>query len=200
MSPQELVSLMRGDALNNLATRNDDVGVLAGIELINRLQEEGNDIGIVSVLDQLAAVGTTAGRVLRHMAELKTSSPQGMANVIIKKAEGQGKILSEAQKKEILDATKEYMRAYRMVEDFMERGIAGEDVDNLFKRAQQDLSNAERDLDTLANKYVEKSWAEIGQQLVQGNLLTMMLQARNVVYNVANIIPKTNQINIAIKI
>ena len=29
MSPQELVSLMRGDALNNLATRNDDVGVLA---------------------------------------------------------------------------------------------------------------------------------------------------------------------------
>jgi hypothetical protein len=191
MSPQELVSLMRGDALNNLATRNDDVGVLAGIELINRLQEEGNDIGIVSVLDQLAAVGTTAGRVLRHMAELKTSSPQGMANVIIKKAEGQGKILSEAQKKEILDATKEYMRAYRMVEDFMERGIAGEDVENLFKRAQQDLSNAERDLDTLANKYVEKSWAEIGQQLVQGNLLTMMSQARNVVYNVANIIPKT---------
>ena len=191
MSPQELVSLMRGDALNNLATRNDDVGVLAGIELINRLQAEGNDIGIVSVLDQLAAVGTTAGRVLRHMAELKTSSPQGMASVIIKKAEGQGKILSEAQKKEILDATKEYMRAYRMVEDFMERGIAGEDVENLFKRAQEDLSNAERDLDTLANKYVEKSWAEIGQQLVQGNLLTMMSQARNVVYNVANIIPKT---------
>ena len=191
MSPQELVALMRGDALNNLATRNDDVGVLAGIELINRLQEEGNDIGIVSVLDQLAAVGTTAGRVLRHMAELKTSSPQGMASVIIKKAEGQGKILSEAQKKEILDATKEYMRAYRMVEDFMERGIAGEDVENLFKRAQEDLSNAERDLDTLANKYVEKSWAEIGQQLVQGNLLTMMSQARNVVYNVANILPKT---------
>jgi len=191
MSPQELVSLMRGDALNNLATRNDDVGVLAGIELINRLQAEGNDIGIVSVLDQLAAVGTTAGRVLRHMAELKTSSPQGMASVIIKKAEGQGKILSEAQKKEILDATKEYMRAHRMVEDFMERGIAGEDVENLFKRAQEDLSNAERDLDTLANKYVEKSWAEIGQQLVQGNLLTMMSQARNVVYNVANILPKT---------
>ena len=98
----------------------------------------------MSVLDQLAAVGTTAGRVLRHMAELKTSSPQGMASVIIKKAEGQGKILSEAQKKEILDATKEYMRAYRMVEDFMERGIAGEDVENLFKRAQEDLSNAER--------------------------------------------------------
>ena len=191
MSPQELVSLMRGDALNNLATRNDDVGVLAGIELINRLQAEGNDIGIVSVLDQLAAVGTTAGRVLRHMAELKTSSPQGMASVIIKKSEGQGKILSEAQKKEILDATKEYMRAYRMAEDFMERGIAGEDVENLFKRAQEDLSNAERDLDTLANKYVEKSWSEIGQQLVQGNLLTMMSQARNVVYNVANIIPKT---------
>lgn len=191
MSPQELVSLMRGDALNNLATRNDDVGVLAGIELINRMQADGNDIGIVSVLDQLAAVGTTAGRVLRHMAELKTSSPQGMASVIIKKAESQGKILSEAQKKEILDATKEYMRAYRMVEDFMERGIAGEDVENLFKRAQEDLSNAERDLDTLANKYVEKSWAEIGQQLVQGNLLTMMSQARNVVYNVANIIPKT---------
>jgi hypothetical protein len=191
MSPQELVSLMRGDALNNLATRNDDVGVLAGIELINRLQAEGNDIGIVSVLDQLAAVGTTAGRVLRHMAELKTSSPQGMASVIIKKAEMQGKILSEAQKKEILDATKEYMRAYKMAEKFMERGIAGEDVENLFKRAQEDLSNAERDLDTLANKYVEKSWAEIGQQLVQGNLLTMMSQARNVVYNVANILPKT---------
>jgi len=191
MSPQELVTLMRGDALNNLATRNDDVGVLAGIELINRLQNEGNDIGIVSVLNQLAPVGTTAGRVLRHMAELKTSSPQGMASVIITKAEAQGKILTDAQKQEILNATKEYMRAYRMAEQFMERGIAGEDVENLFKRAQEDLSAAERDLDTLANKYIEKSWAEIGQQLVQGNLLTMMSQARNVVYNIANIIPKT---------
>ena len=191
MSPQELVSLMRGDALNNLATRNDDVGVLAGIELINRLQEEGNDIGIVSVLDQLAAVGTTAGRVLRHMAELKTSSPQGMANVIIKKSEAQGKILSEAQKKEILDATKRYMEAYRLAEKFMERGIAGEDVENQYKRAVDELDAAQRDMDTLANKYVEKTWAEIGQQLVQGNLLTMMSQSRNVVYNIANIIPKT---------
>jgi len=191
MSPQELVSLMRGDALNNLATRNDDVGVLAGIELINRMQSEGNDIGIVSVLDQLAAVGTTAGRILRHMAELKTTSPQSMANVIIKKAEAQGKILTDEQKNQILKATSEYMRAYRMAENFMERGIAGEDVENLFKRAQGDLDAAGRELDTLSNKYLEKTWAEIGQQLVQGNLLTMMSQARNVVYNIANIIPKT---------
>ena len=191
MSPQELVSLMRGDALNNLATRNDDVGVLAGIELINRMQEEGNDIGIVSVLDQLAAVGTTAGRVLRHMAELKTSTPQGMANVIIKKAQEQGKILSEAQKNKILEATKRYMDAYRTAQNLMERGIAGEDVEAEFKKAQDALDEAQRDLDTLANMFIEKKWSEIGVQLVQGNLLTMMSQARNVVYNLANVIPKT---------
>ena len=191
MSPQELVSLMRGDALNNLATRNDDVGVLAGIELINRMQEEGNDIGIVSVLDQLAAVGTTAGRVLRHMAELKTSTPQGMANVIIKKAQEQGKILSEAQKNKILEATKAYMDAYRAAQNLMERGIAGEDVEAEFKKAQDVLDEAQRDLDTLANMFIEKKWSEIGVQLVQGNLLTMMSQARNVVYNLANVIPKT---------
>jgi hypothetical protein len=191
MSPQELVSLMRGDALNNLATRNDDVGVLAGIELINRMQEEGNDIGIVSVLDQLAAVGTTAGRVLRHMAELKTSTPQGMANVIIKKAQEQGKILSEAQKNKVLEATKVYMDAYRAAQNLMERGIAGEDVETEFKKAQDVLDKAQRDLDTLANMFIEKKWSEIGVQLVQGNLLTMMSQARNVVYNLANVIPKT---------
>lgn len=191
MSPQELVSLMRGDALNNLATRNDDVGVLAGIELINRMQEEGNDIGIVSVLDQLAAVGTTAGRVLRHMAELKTSTPQGMANVIIKKAQQQGKILSEDQKNKVLEATKVYMDAYRAAQNLMERGIAGEDVETEFKKAQDVLDKAQRDLDTLANMFIEKKWSEIGVQLVQGNLLTMMSQARNVVYNLANVIPKT---------
>jgi hypothetical protein len=191
LSAQELVSLMRGDALDNLATRNDDVGVLAGIELINRMQATGNDIGISSVLDRLAAVGTTAGRILRHMAELKTSTPQGMANVIINKAEAQGKILSEAQKEEILKATSEYMGLYREAQALMERGIAGEDVEAVYKEKLNELNSSQTKLDALANKYVEKSWSEIGVQLVQGNLLTMMSQARNVVYNLANIIPKT---------
>ena len=191
LSPQELISLMRGDALDNLATRNDDVGVLAGIELINRLEATGNDIGIAGVLDRLAAMGTTAGRILRHMAELKTSTPQGMANVIIKKAEAQGKILSEDQKNRILDATKEYMDAYRKAQDLLERGIAGENVEDEFKKARKALNETQTKLDTLANKYTEKSWSEIGTQLVQGNLLTMMSQARNVLYNLANIIPKT---------
>ena len=191
LSPQELISLMRGDALDNLATRNDDVGVLAGIELINRLEATGNDIGIAGVLDRLAAMGTTAGRILRHMAELKTSTPQGMANVIIKKAEAQGKILSEDQKNRILDATKEYMDAYRKTQDLLERGIAGENVEDEFKKARKALNETQTKLDTLANKYTEKSWSEIGTQLVQGNLLTMMSQARNVLYNLANIIPKT---------
>lgn len=191
LSPQELISLMRGDALDNLATRNDDVGVLAGIELINRLEATGNDIGIAGVLDRLAAMGTTAGRILRHMAELKTSTPQGMANVIIKKAEAQGKILSEDQKNRILDATKEYMDAYRKAQDLLERGIAGENVEDEFKEARKALNETQTKLDTLANKYTEKSWSEIGTQLVQGNLLTMMSQARNVLYNLANIIPKT---------
>jgi len=191
LSAQELVSLMRGDALDNLATRNDDVGVLAGIELINRMQETGNDIGIAGVLDRLAAVGTTAGRILRHMAELKTSSPQGMASVIIKKAEAQGKILSEEQKNKILEATKTYMAAYKKAQDLLERGIAGEDVEAEFKKAKKDLNETQSKLDTLANMYTEKTWSEIGTQLVQGNLLTMMSQSRNVVYNLANVIPKT---------
>ena len=191
LSAQELVSLMRGDALDNLATRNDDVGVLAGIELINRMQETGNDIGIAGVLDRLAAVGTTAGRILRHMAELKTSSPQGMASVIIKKAEAQGKILSEEQKNKILEATKTYMAAYKKAQDLLERGIAGEDVEAEFKKAKKDLNETQSKLDTLANMYTEKTWSEIGTQLVQGNLLTMMSQSRNVLYNLANVIPKT---------
>ena len=191
LSAQELVSLMRGDALDNLATRNDDVGVLAGIELINRMQETGNDIGIAGVLDRLSAVGTTAGRILRHMAELKTSSPQGMASVIIKKAEAQGKILSEEQKNKILEATKTYMAAYKKAQDLLERGIAGEDVEAEFKKAKKDLNETQSKLDTLANMYTEKTWSEIGTQLVQGNLLTMMSQSRNVVYNLANVIPKT---------
>jgi len=191
LSAQELVSLMRGDALDNLATRNDDVGVLAGIELINRMQETGNDIGIAGVLDRLSAVGTTAGRILRHMAELKTSSPQGMASVIIKKSEAQGKILSEEQKNKILEATKTYMAAYKKAQDLLERGIAGEDVEAEFKKAKKDLNETQSKLDTLANMYTEKTWSEIGTQLVQGNLLTMMSQSRNVVYNLANVIPKT---------
>jgi hypothetical protein len=190
-SVPELISMMRGDKLGSLMNRNDDVGVLAGIELINRLQAEGRTEAIPSVLEDLAKMGTSIGRLLRQFGELKTSTSFGIYGMISSLAESQGKVLTDDMKTKLQEAAENYMVSYRNYESLVDRAIAGEDLEAELKEAMNSYLEAQNKLDTMVNTLVDKSWSDIGIQLMQGNLLTSMSQAKNIAYNIAQMFPRT---------
>jgi len=183
--------MMRGDKLGSLMNRNDDVGVLAGIELINRLQAEGRTEAIPSVLEDLAKMGTSIGRLLRQFGELKTSTSFGIYGMISSLAESQGKVLTDDMKTKLQEAAENYMVSYRNYESLVDRAIAGEDLEAELKEAMNSYLEAQNKLDTMVNTLVDKSWSDIGIQLMQGNLLTSMSQAKNIAYNIAQMFPRT---------
>ena len=193
MATGDLMEIMTDEAVGRLSQRNDDMGVLAGIELINRAVAEGNAEAIPSIIAELSKIGTTAGRLLRHFAELKSSTPAGMVMMIEKAVENAGNTLSDTQKQRLNDLAASLMESNAKVRELMEQGIRGEEVDNELNEAVKKLKQVERDMETFSNAVIERGWGSIGAMLIQGNLLTPMSQITNVVanlYNAALMIPR----------
>lgn len=193
MATGDLMEIMTDEAIGRLSQRNDDMGVLAGIELINRAVAEGNAEAIPSIISELSKIGTTAGRLLRHFAELKSSTPAGMVMMIEKAVENGGNTLSDTQKQKLVDLSAKMMEANAKVRKLMEQGIRGEDVDADLEAEVKRLKEVEKNLETFTNAVIERGWGSIGSMLIQGNLLTPMSQITNVVanlYNAALMLPR----------
>ena len=186
MDSGELMGLMTDEAVGRLSQRNDDMGVLAGIELINRAVKDGNPESIPGIIEELSKIGTTAGRLLRHFGELKSSTPAGMIMMIEKEVQRRGNKLSDTQKERLTTLSVELMESHAAARDLMERAIRGEDVDAELDAAVKKLKEAERRMETFTNAAIERGWGEIGAMLIQGNLLTPMSQITNVVANLFN--------------
>ena len=186
MTDQELVQHLTDESIGRLSERNDDIGVLAGSEMIRRAVARGEMDRIPAIVAELAAIGTTAGRILRHFRELKSSTPKGLASVIESAVNNNGNQLSDAQKSELNKLTEDLFVQQSKVEDLMRRATAGELVDADLEAAIEEMKATERKLDTFTTKYIEKSWGTLFGQLVQGNLLTTISQIFNVGANMVN--------------
>lgn len=186
LTDQELIDSMTDDAIGRLSQKNDDIGVLAGSELIRRAVARGETERIPALIAELAAVGTTAGRILRHFRELKSSTPAGLEATIKSSVEAGGNTLTEPQQAELKQLTLDLYQQQAVVEDLMRRAVGGEEVDAELDSAIKRLKMFERNLDTFSNKNIEKGWGDLFGQLVQGNLLTTMSQALNVAANMVN--------------
>lgn len=186
MDNADLVSIMTDESLGRLSMRNDDMSVLAGIELINRAVAQGEFDQISSIVNELGKIGTTAGRILRHFGELNTSTPQGLAAVINSAVEKAGNSLTEKQKERLDTITKEYLRYSAEAKQLMKKAANGEDVEAELEGAINRLKIWEKQLETFTNATIERGWGEIAKMLIQGNLLTSMSQATNVVANMFN--------------
>jgi len=182
----ELVSFMTDESIGRLSQRNDDIGVLAGAELLSRAIAKGETERIPGLIAELAAIGTSAGRILRHFRELKNSNPRGLASIIESAVIEKGNKLSEAQSQRLNDLCDKLFAQQAKVENLMKRAIAGEEVDAEFERALKEMQATERELDTFTNAVIEKDWGTIFKQLVQGNLLTPFSQIVNVGANMVN--------------
>ena len=189
-SDSELIDIMSNEGLGRLQDRNDDLGVLASAELINRAVARGDIEAIPGIIEEAAAMGTTAGRILRHLRELKSSSPKGIESVIKSAVEQRGNRLTDEQTARLQDMAGELFRLQAEHEDLVRRAVSGEDVDAELKAKTDEVKAAERKLDTFANGVIERGWGQIGTMLIQGNLLTPMSQITNVGANLVNAIGK----------
>ena len=200
MTDAELIHIMTGDGLGRLQERNDDLGVLASAEMISRAVARGELDAIPDIIAEAAAIGTTAGRLLRHFRELKSASPAGIEAIIKREVERRGNSLSSEQQARLKDMAGDLFRLQAEHEDLVRRAISGEDVDVELKNKTEEVKDAERSLDTFANGVIERGWGQIGTMLIQGNLLTPMSQITNVGANMINAIGKIGVDAIALPI
>ena len=190
MTTTQLLEYMRSDKLGELKT-DENYGPLATITLINRYNAAGDSESAAALIQELASTGTSVGRLLRQFAELKTSSPESLSQVILGMAEARGKTVDDKTKKYVNEQTRIVFELHRKAQELFSRGQQGEDVWDEYQKALKSLATAEKDLDIVSNKIIERSWGELIRQTIQGNLLTTMSQSTNVVANLANFIPKT---------
>jgi hypothetical protein len=190
MTTPQLLSYMRADKLGELKG-DENYGPLATITLINRYAAAGDNESAAALVADLAATGTSVGRLLRQFAELKTSTPESMASTILHMAERGGKTVNDRTKKQVEEQSRIVFELHRRAEELYARGQKGEDVWDEYKKAIDLLAKEEKQLDIIANKIIERSWGELIRTTIQGNLLTPMSQATNVIANLSNFIPKT---------
>lgn len=190
MSDQELIDIMTNDALGRLQNRNDDMGVLASAELIKRAVARGDMDALPGLISEAASMGTSAGRILRHFRELKNSTPAGIVEIIRKEVELRGRVLSQDQDSYLNKVAGDLFRIQAEVEDLLQKGAEGEDVDAILTNKVREMKEIERAMDTFTNTVIERDWSSIGQMLIQGNLLTTMSQATNIGANIINSIGK----------
>ena len=190
MSDSDLIDMMSNEGLGRLQDRNDDLGVLAAGELISRAVSRGDMDAIPGIIAEAAAIGTTAGRILRHFRELKGSTPKGIEQIVKSAVEKRGNKLTEDQESRLKDMAGNLFRLQAEHEALVKRAISGEDVDAELASKAKEVKAAERELDTFVNGVVERGWGEIGTMLIQGNLLTPMSQITNVGANMVNALGK----------
>lgn len=197
MTMDELVANMNETSLSNLMNVQDQTGVLAGIEALNRAMAEGTPEGnqkAAAIVERLGKLGTSVGRLLRHFGELKNSTVKGMYDVVLSEVEAKGKKLTDAQREKLMGLLEPVFSLQReMVELIKERNQPYDMTDvellrmeNEFKRVGEQLNQAQKRLNQWMNANVERGVGELGTMLIQGNLLTPMSQTTNIFANLVN--------------
>ena len=187
MSDAELVAEIESAKLSFLMNSEDNIGALAAGELINRevarAEITGNYDAVSDLYTDAAKMGTTAGRILRQLAELSSSTPRGMASQIEAAAKKSGNYLTPEQKIKVEEACGKLLIATKKYNDLSGKARSGQDVEAELKTAFNDLMAAKKNIGELTNRYINKGFGDIFTQLIQGNLLVPESHQTNVVSN-----------------
>lgn len=186
LTDAELVDIVNDVTLGKLSSMNDNLSVLAQAEILSRAVARGETDAIPGIVAELASMGTTAGRLLRHLREVKKASPRGMEAFIKSAVEAKGNKLTAEQEAKLKDISGRMFEAHAIVEDLMNKARNGERVGKELKEAENRLKAIEREMDTFTNVVIERGWGEILGPIAQGNLLTTMSQVTNIGANAVN--------------
>ncbi len=188
MSDEDLIMIMTDNALVNLSLNpengNDNIYVLAAIERINRMQANGEDTA--DAIEALAKVGTTVGRMLRHFAELKTSTPIGIVQMIESAMGKAGRRMTDAQRQNLMKIAQEFMDAQRALIDHQANFGTMESAEftKEFTKLSKDLDNITRTLNKITATLIPKRYSNLFGTFIKGNLMTPVSLVTNVVANI----------------
>mgnify|MGYP003639254586 FL=1 len=185
---EELVYEVQRDQLQEIAKSQENIGVLAGAEVIRRAIEKGNTAALPDLIRDLAAVGTTAGRLLRAFGEMKKSTPEGMLSIFKSKVEERGNTLSKPAEEKLLNIVKQLYRQKEIYNKAAEKAVNTGQDEGEVKKAYEGLQKIKKDLSTLANTTIERGYGDILTMMVQGNLFTPLTHMKNVGGNIINIL------------
>ena len=201
MSHEELVTEMKLSGLTNLSAAGGQIGVMAGIERMNRALAEGDFDTVDAVQEELAKIGTAAGQILKQFGELRTTTPANMVSFIEQQMNKRGNEMTDSQRAVLEKIAQEYLQGQARYKDLVAQitfseGMTEADFNALeknIKAEQEKLASIEKELDTFTNAYVERGFSDLATMMVQGNLLTPMSQITNIfanAVNVATVIPR----------
>jgi hypothetical protein len=203
MSIEELMSEMKdvalydgenpsviNDAMSSLAS--GDFRVLATLEYLKRLQEQGRTAEYRSVLKRFFETGTAVGQLLRQFGEIKGQTPEGMKDLVDNVYEANGTTLSDTEYEEmgaivddLFDAQTDVQDLIKELSTLTDTSKIGE-VEGRLEDAKRRVSEANQRLNQFNSKYA-MTWGKLIGLLIQGNLLTPVSQIVNVVANLANL-------------
>jgi len=188
MSDADIIEAMSDNALVNLSlnpeSSNDNIYVLAAIERINRMQKNGEDTS--DAIEALAKVGTTVGRMLRHFAELKTSSPVGIVQMVESAMGKAGRRMTDAQRQNLMKVAQKFMDAQRALIDHNKNlGVSSnESYTREFTKLSKQLDDITRILNKMTGVLIPKKYSNLFGTFIKGNLMTPVSLVTNVVANV----------------
>ena len=203
MSIEELMSEMKdvalydgenpsviNDAMSSLAS--GDFRVLATLEYLKRLQEQGRTAEYRAVLKRFFETGTAVGQLLRQFGEIKGQTAEGMKDLVDNVYEANGTTLSDTEYEEMGSIVDDLFDAQTDVQDLIKElstltdtSKIGE-VEGRLEDAKRRVSEANQRLNEFNSKYA-MTWGKLIGLLIQGNLLTPVSQIVNVVANLANL-------------
>ena len=184
MSNPALISMMKEDALATIRSSDDEyLGVLAGLELINRAIKNGDTAAIPGLYEEMGKIGTFFGQGLRHFAELKSATPVTLYQFVKNLVESKGNSLTENQEKElagissrVFDAQKNYLAVEKEV-------MSNKADESTLEEAVTRLKEAQREMDSFTVRTVERDLGDLLVPLMQGNLIVAKSLAVNISSN-----------------
>ena len=193
MTEDELLENMTAEGLNRVANSGgpgkgeNDISVLAAVELINRKSEAGEDVS--ELLVDLAKVGTTVGRMLRHFAELKSATPLGIVATIEGALAKANRIMTQSQVERLTDIADRFIKAQQKVKDLRDQieSEFSKKTEKELKDAAKELDKVTRELNKFTSLIVPKKTMDLLSTTIQGNLLTPISQITNVGANLFQI-------------
>jgi len=185
LSEDELIESMNQTGINIVSDGNNNNAVLAAVEVINRRLAEGKPID--DIVERFAKEGTRMGQLIAQFATLKNSTPAGIMMTLEKFAEKEGKAFTKKQKADLTKLAESMLKSNNKLDAFIkDKGgnATKEDIKTLNELKKQ----AEKDTKKFYDKssgFIPMSWSDMTKMTLQGNLLTPMSQATNIVANIA---------------
>lgn len=162
------------ESVTSQLSSDQNIGVLAGIELINKYNAEGRTEEASRIIESLSKSATVAAQTLRQYGEFKTSTPDGYVQLVEKWMAKANKKLTEAQKTKIQELFNIQQQQSQNVTEALETVTENLTDDNYkdYYSAVIEYEDAIRKLEDYVDTVRGKTLTDTLGKILQGNLLS----------------------------